>query len=487
MPPIAVPNFKACFAACDKDSRCTAFAFLGGDGPGNCYLKNNIGPTPNMTPSDADAAYIASRGHYTTSSQRSSTSSSNSSNPSGTTSPTNGKSCKAIDNDLEYTDSAGRKYSIECGTDHNGGDLDHKNSDSFSGCFTICDQTPDCVGFAYVGGSGPGVCYLKSSITAAESNPAVDFAKLDGVHHGPNSPPSIANGGCKYLKSDSEECDGYNLKCQTDYVGGDLSQASVGAFVECFSACDAISDCLGFAFVGGNGTGICYFKSEIVEGSRSTTVDSAVRKRNSGGRGHTDSTSRTTSGQHETSKRSSIHSSSTTSFMSHQSTSTSKSPSRTSSHTSPTTTTSRSRTPARRNVHRVITTTWGSMHPSRTTSSHHSTITPPPTAPAYNGANGAFFTALGHDIFANDDPREEIVKYDIADHEKQEYSHFFDVKHGGVTTIAGETFSAFPDGHGVVVDRTNTHMFTYYDSKPSISPSTPSTMRTVLRSSGGGS
>lgn len=563
MPPIAVSNFKDCFVACDKDSRCSAFAFLGGDGPGNCYLKNHIGAIPYMAPSDADAAYITSRGHYTAPSQPSGTSSRTNSSPSGTTSPTIGKSCAAVGDHSEYTDGAGRKYKIECGTDHNGGDLDHKDSDSFSGCFTICDQTPGCVGFAYVGGSGPGICYLKSSITPYESNPAVGYAMLVGAPQGSN-PPAVANGGCDYLKSYSKRFDGYKLECQVDHVGGDLSHISAGSFEQCFSECDAISGCLGFAYVGGDGPGICYFKSEITESSRSATVDFAVRKGKSGSQKHTSgSASKTHSKQHETSTSSSRHVSSTASPMtsgsgSNESTATSEKPSSKSSHTSPSKS-SRSSASNRSTSHRSTTTTrrssststyisstaisehsrgtyshtvsssrskahsstttsvmphpsrsttkserssvwqttatnqspsttsWGGMHPSQTMSSHHSTITPPPTASTHNGVNGTFFTALGRKLFAYDDRDAKEVEVDIADYDKQEYKHFFDLKQGGSTTIAGETFSAFPTGHGIVVDDVKTYTFTHHDAKPSIPPPMPSsrasstTMRTVLR------
>lgn len=58
----------------------------------------------------------------------------------------------------EYTDAFNRTYTVQCGFDHQGGDLKAVSSNSFQGCFPQCDATAGCVGFAYVGGSGPGTC-----------------------------------------------------------------------------------------------------------------------------------------------------------------------------------------------------------------------------------------------------------------------------------------------------------------------------------------
>jgi len=58
--------------------------------------------------------------------------------------------------DSLYYDSMGQEYKVNCGIDHFGGDLASVGAMSFVACMPICDQTSGCVGYAYVGGSGPG-------------------------------------------------------------------------------------------------------------------------------------------------------------------------------------------------------------------------------------------------------------------------------------------------------------------------------------------
>lgn len=58
--------------------------------------------------------------------------------------------------DSLYYDSLGQEYKVNCGIDHFGGDLASVGATSFVACMPIYDKTPDCVGYAYVGGSGAG-------------------------------------------------------------------------------------------------------------------------------------------------------------------------------------------------------------------------------------------------------------------------------------------------------------------------------------------
>lgn len=73
----------------------------------------------------------------------------------------------------------GMRYNIECGTDRNGGDLVRADGRNFLECSVICDATDKCIGFAWVGGNGPGNCYLKSTVTNSGSDPNVDYAYKD--------------------------------------------------------------------------------------------------------------------------------------------------------------------------------------------------------------------------------------------------------------------------------------------------------------------
>ncbi|GIZ45652.1 hypothetical protein CKM354_000880900 [Cercospora kikuchii] len=78
-------------------------------------------------------------------------------------------------------------YTTECNTDRRGGDLSNEPASSFSACFPLCDAITECVGFSYIGGSGSGVCFFKSSIEMASESDSVDTAfKRDTL------PPSVS-------------------------------------------------------------------------------------------------------------------------------------------------------------------------------------------------------------------------------------------------------------------------------------------------------
>ncbi|GAB1743163.1 hypothetical protein NU219Hw_g9019t1 [Hortaea werneckii] len=171
-------SFQGCFPQCDATAGCVGFAYVGGSGPGTCYLKNQV--TTGNTNSNVDFAFTNTTSSSTstqtsgtaTGSESSTVTGSQSSNaPSATGGP-----CATYTN--PFTDANNQTYIVECGTDHVGGDLTSVSSPSFGECFSFCDKTTGCVGFAYVGGSGAGTCYLKSSIVPANNNPNVDFAYL---------------------------------------------------------------------------------------------------------------------------------------------------------------------------------------------------------------------------------------------------------------------------------------------------------------------
>ncbi|KAJ9624958.1 hypothetical protein H2203_004909 [Taxawa tesnikishii (nom. ined.)] len=77
-----------------------------------------------------------------------------------------------------HVDLLNKTYTLQCGTDHWGGDLTANVTTEFAGCFPICDMTPGCLGFAFVSGNSNGTCYLKKTITAASNDSKVDSALL---------------------------------------------------------------------------------------------------------------------------------------------------------------------------------------------------------------------------------------------------------------------------------------------------------------------
>ncbi|KAI7550075.1 hypothetical protein KC331_g3411 [Hortaea werneckii] len=180
-------SFQGCFPQCDATAGCVGFAYVGGSGPGTCYLKNQV--TTGNANSNVDFAFTNTTSSSTSSQASGKATGSASSTVTGSESSNapsaTGGACATYTS--PFTDANNQTYIVECGTDHVGGDLTSVSSPSFGECFSFCDKTTGCVGFAYVGGNGAGTCYLKSSIVPANSNPNVDFAYIPSAAPGSTS------------------------------------------------------------------------------------------------------------------------------------------------------------------------------------------------------------------------------------------------------------------------------------------------------------
>jgi hypothetical protein len=66
------------------------------------------------------------------------------------------------DNGKIYNAPSGKRYTVECGIDHAGGDfLTVPHETTFQSCMDVCDGTPECVDVSWVWGT----CYLKNTLT----------------------------------------------------------------------------------------------------------------------------------------------------------------------------------------------------------------------------------------------------------------------------------------------------------------------------------
>lgn len=211
--------------------------------------------------------------------------------------PVSSGSCAAIGNNATFGG-----YRISCNTDFPGGDLSNAPSSSFAGCAAQCDRLAGCLGFSYVGGQSAGICYFKSSQTGGSPNPNVD----SGFRPSPVTPPNMTTTTAQTspvttpvvsstsattpatsapAPTSTNSCDalansppvGYTVSCRTDRPGGDLSNAPASSFAMCVSQCNTLSGCVGFAYVGGSGPGVCYFKSSLTNGSANSNVDFAAK------------------------------------------------------------------------------------------------------------------------------------------------------------------------------------------------------------------
>lgn len=172
-------------------------------------------------------------------------------------------------------------YNLACNTDYPGGDLVAKNAQSFQGCAPLCDQTQGCVGWAYVGGTGAGTCYLKQTLTNAVTNDHVDSGYNPSAVQSNSNANSNAGGSggsgsnaCTSLGSTlTQGSNTYTISCGTDYGGNDIMAASSSTFSGCFPICENTQNCVGFSYL----PGTCYLKNKIGQSSSNSAVNSASK------------------------------------------------------------------------------------------------------------------------------------------------------------------------------------------------------------------
>lgn len=95
-----------------------------------------------------------------------------SSQPTGGNGGSSKISCPASDKQI-YT-VGGKKFKVQCGIDHSGGDLKHVQASSLSECISECAKTDGCVDVSLSGVA----CYLKSERGPRVTNSAIVGAKL---------------------------------------------------------------------------------------------------------------------------------------------------------------------------------------------------------------------------------------------------------------------------------------------------------------------
>ena len=189
-------TFLGCVDICNAKPECIGYAYT----PETCFLKKFLTGTKISAGVDfainIDRNSTAKPGPSTTASAPSSTS------PTVKPAAKTGSCAYFAANDAKtYTDANNAKYTIQCGTDHNGGELGRANAKDFVGCMDACDKKDKCIAFAWTGGNGPGTCYLKGSITKSEPHADVDYAYKDAATYIPASsstwgfPSSTESGG----------------------------------------------------------------------------------------------------------------------------------------------------------------------------------------------------------------------------------------------------------------------------------------------------
>lgn len=169
-----VDSFEACIELCDGVDGCSGVSHLGGDGAGTCVLKTGTGDLVYDGHTFAAVAISGrSSGSSTTLSTTSTGSISSTPPKTATLRPTAQPSTCPEANNAVYVDENVINYNVYCSADTEIGSFNSTDihGGGFTACFTICDVTPDCVGFTFVGASS-GTCYFKNQFGGTLSAPS---------------------------------------------------------------------------------------------------------------------------------------------------------------------------------------------------------------------------------------------------------------------------------------------------------------------------
>ncbi|KAI7283488.1 hypothetical protein KC345_g2943 [Hortaea werneckii] len=177
--------------------------------------------------------------------------------------------CPRADNTI-YTAISGKKYTVECNTDHQGGDLASVHADSLLACIESCDSTDGCVDVSLSGSA----CYMKSVLGRALSAPGLSGARLNVASPTPGATTSVP----------SPECPGSNntlfktpngaefaIECGIDHAAGDIGMVYVRDLGECAVRCSEISGCVDVSLSGA----ACYLKSNLGPTSYNAAINGA--------------------------------------------------------------------------------------------------------------------------------------------------------------------------------------------------------------------
>ncbi|KAI6795268.1 hypothetical protein KC361_g5121 [Hortaea werneckii] len=178
-------------------------------------------------------------------------------------------SCPSSDNTL-YTATSGRSYTVECNTDHQGGDLASVHADSLLACIESCDATEGCVDVSLSGSA----CYMKSALGRALSAAGLSGARLNVASPTPGaittapSPECPESNNTLFKTPNGAE---FAIECGIDHAAGDIGMAYVRNLGECAVRCSETSGCVDVSLSGA----ACYLKSNLGPISYNAAINGA--------------------------------------------------------------------------------------------------------------------------------------------------------------------------------------------------------------------
>lgn len=171
-------------------------------------------------------------------------------------------------NGLQYTTGTST-FTIKCSTDYYGGDMGLTQTSTFEDCLSTCASTTNCIDIAYVAPN----CYMKSTVTTANTNNAVWGAILTTAEQAAANRITCDNNksdGTVYTAPSGVQ---FVIACGTDYFGGDMGSLYAETMEACLNACDATSGCIDVAYAGK----YCYLKNSLEPGQANAGVWGAKR------------------------------------------------------------------------------------------------------------------------------------------------------------------------------------------------------------------
>lgn len=283
----ATDTLEACIDLCASTSGCIDISYNG-----ICYLKNTL----TAAQSNANVIGAALPGRYTASSSSTTTTkptTTSSTAASATTTSTAALSCPAS-NGQTYLG-----FQIYCSTDFFGGDMINQYASTLEECIQACKSTSGCVDISYTN----NICYLKSTLTAAQSNGNVIGAALPGLVPTSSTTSSTISTSASTTASsgvssslscpsaNQQTYNGFSIACGTDYIGGDMSNLQAPSLEDCVGACQTTAGCVAISYVGGT----CYLKSTLNPGVSNSAVTGASLQSSTGSSSSTTSSGATSS------------------------------------------------------------------------------------------------------------------------------------------------------------------------------------------------
>ena len=193
----ASSSYTDCMTACDANTKCTAFTYVGGKngaGSGTCWLKTQMGnavssnnnvltgsrvslgnkAAVSSASSSSSSAISSASGFVTASGTSAKAAASTTSSSATATATSTTAACPDSDNTIFVDQTSGARFLIECGIDHSGGDLKMVYVKDFAGCIQTCAQTTGCVDVSLSGTA----CYMKKSVGNVVKSSGIKGAKL---------------------------------------------------------------------------------------------------------------------------------------------------------------------------------------------------------------------------------------------------------------------------------------------------------------------